>query len=89
MCTGFIQIALILLPIGFVGRHYHLLATADAAHPASVSQRAVSVAILLGLYLVINLLLLGCDEVGGEKEAGGAGRGRGPLPRAPSCWGCT
>jgi hypothetical protein len=64
MCTGFIEVALIILPIGFIGRHYHSLSP-----NLSVQQRAVGVVLLLGLYLITNLLLLGGDEVGGAGPA--------------------
>jgi hypothetical protein len=62
MCTGFIEVALILLPVGFIGRHYHPFVSSQS-NPTTPQQRAVGVAMLIGLYLIINLLLLGADEV--------------------------
>jgi hypothetical protein len=60
MCTGFIEIALIILPVGFIGRHYHRLSPDLTLH-----QRVSGVVLLLGLYVVTNLLLLGADQVCG------------------------
>lgn len=59
MCTGFIEIALILLPIGFIGRPYHNMPEDVLAR----SQRVTGILLLLGLYIITNLLLLGGDEV--------------------------
>jgi hypothetical protein len=68
MCTGFIEIALIVLPVGFIGRHYH----SSGLPELETHQRAAGILLLLGLYLITNLLLLGGDEVGGM---GWQGRG--------------
>jgi hypothetical protein len=67
MCTGFIEIALMILPIGFIGRHYHRLSPNLTLH-----QRISGVVLLLGLYVVTNLLLLGADQA---RAAAAAGRG--------------
>jgi len=63
MCTGFIEIALILLPIGFIGRPYHSLSP-----DLSQEQRLTGMLLLLGLYMITNLLLLGGDEVACQME---------------------
>ncbi|GBF91007.1 hypothetical protein Rsub_03862 [Raphidocelis subcapitata] len=63
MCTGFIEIALMILPIGFIGRHYHRLSPNLTLH-----QRISGVVLLLGLYVVTNLLLLGADQVACQLE---------------------
>lgn len=65
MCTGFIEIALILLPIGFIGRPYHNLAEDTLMR----GQRVTGIMLLLGLYIITNLLLLGGDEVGRRARA--------------------
>lgn len=63
MCTGFIEIALVLLPIGFIGRPYH-----QQLQQLATPQRMVGVLLLIMLYLITNLLLLGGDEVACQME---------------------
>jgi predicted membrane chloride channel (bestrophin family) len=63
MCTGFIEIELVLLPIGLIGSPYSI-----SADNFTRSQRATGIMLLLGLYMIINLLLLGADEVASQME---------------------
>ncbi|KAI8471691.1 MAG: hypothetical protein J3K34DRAFT_458208 [Monoraphidium minutum] len=65
MCTGFLETALLLLPIGFIGRPYHALSGSGSW---TSTQRASGALLLLGLYIVTNLLLLGGDEVACQLE---------------------
>jgi len=63
MCTGFIEISLIILPAGFIGSPYLKLGPA-----VSLKERLSGFALMLLLYLIVNLLLLGADEVASQME---------------------